>query len=215
VTVDPGGFADSLARMDARKKTAAQYAQTLTPAQRGNVTGLANTFPGMGVSVVPLGAAGVTPDHPLAHKVATAALTRRAKQIPQGKQVTGGWASKFWHGIEEAGSAVKDQVLKPVVKYGSAGLMAPYELVKFGVAGTAADLGLTSNDGTTGDSWGDAFDFNAWVESVDSKINAQAEEIAGLLLKVADLESRLNDSTFIGTPPAGAFLPRNRRRFNV
>lgn len=61
--------------------------------------------------------------------------------------------------------------------------------------------------------WAEAFDFDAWVKSVDEKMAAQAEEIASLVLEVAALKAQLNDSTFIGTPPPGAFVPRNWRRF--
>lgn len=62
--------------------------------------------------------------------------------------------------------------------------------------------------------WADAFDFNAWQKSVDEKMEAQAEEIASLILEMKDLKEQLNSGSFIGTPPPGAFVPRNWRRFN-
>jgi hypothetical protein len=64
------------------------------------------------------------------------------------------------------------------------------------------------------ESWGDAFDFDAWVKSVSERLESQAEEIASLLIKVNDLEQSMSSQAFIGTPPAGAFIPRNRR-FNA
>lgn len=59
--------------------------------------------------------------------------------------------------------------------------------------------------------WAEGFDMNRLQEQV----NAMAEAIASLEIKVMDLKAQVESQEFIGTPPPGAFRPRNQRYFGA
>lgn len=64
-------------------------------------------------------------------------------------------------------------------------------------------------------SWSETFDFDGWMKSIEDRFEAQAEVIASLTAEVASLKAQINDGSLIGTPPPGAFVPRNWRRYGV
>lgn len=59
--------------------------------------------------------------------------------------------------------------------------------------------------------WGEYFD----GREMERKLNNVCEIVAELTAKVAQLEAQLEAAVVEATPPVGAWLPRNHRRFGA
>lgn len=59
--------------------------------------------------------------------------------------------------------------------------------------------------------WGEQFDMREFARKIDNV----CEIVAELSVKVARLEEQQRNAVIESTPPVGAWLPRNHRRFGA
>jgi hypothetical protein len=59
--------------------------------------------------------------------------------------------------------------------------------------------------------WAEGFD----IRGLERRIEVQSEIIAELAAKLAALEAAIAEFNVVNVTPAGAYVPRNHRRFGV